>query len=204
MSGGAAEGAGEQAWFALRVKPRHEKVVVQTLEAKGYQSLLPLYRRSEPESRRRREAELPLFPGYVFCHFNVLRRLPVVMTPSVLHIVGAGRTPAPVDAGEIAALEKTLAARVPVRPHPFLAAGQRVRITTGALAGVEGILVEIKKSLRLVISVKLLQRSVLVEIDPAGAAECAPAKPQPIHATTDGGCRPILWHIHDSVWTIDG
>lgn len=159
-------GLGAREWFALGIKPRHEKVVAHLLEAKGYESFLPVCPRLHRYGRRVREFELALFPGYVFCCFNVLARLPVLTTPGVTRIVGAGRTPLPVDEREIGALRTAIRAQLPVEPHPFLRAGARVRITGGSLAGLEGIVVDFKKSsFRLVLSITLLQRSVLVEIE---------------------------------------
>ena len=67
---------------------------------------------------------------------------------------------------EIEAVQKVLAAGRPALPHPYLREGQRVRITRGALAGLEGILVEVRPNKGLlVLSVGLLQRSVAVEVD---------------------------------------
>jgi transcription antitermination factor NusG len=67
---------------------------------------------------------------------------------------------------EIEALQKILNARRPVLPYPHLKEGQRVRITRGPLAGVEGIFVR-SDPVRgmLVLSVDLLQRSVAVEVE---------------------------------------
>ena len=74
-------------------------------------------------------------------------------------------------------------------PWPFLRVGQRVAIESGSLAGLEGILQQVRKTCRLVVSVNLLQRSVAVEVDrdwvrplgvhpalawTAGAGACAP------------------------------
>jgi transcription antitermination factor NusG len=152
-------------WYALRVKPRHDRAVSAVLGTKGYETFLPLYKKRRRYATRSKESELPLFPGYVFCRFNVLTRLPILMTPGVVQILGAGRVPIPVDEREIASLESAIRAQVRVQPFPFLQTGQKVRITEGPLADVEGIVMSYKKPLRLVLSITLLQRSVLLEID---------------------------------------
>jgi transcription antitermination factor NusG len=157
--------AGSQEWYALAVKPRHDKAVSRTLEGKGYQTLIPLYKQRRRYATRSKETTLPLFPGYVFCRFNCLTRLPVLTTPGVIQILGAGRVPTPVDETEIASLQTALQLRLSAQPVPFLHTGQKVRITAGALAGVEGIILGFKQCLRLVLSVTLLRRSVLLEID---------------------------------------
>ena len=94
------------------------------------------------------------------------RRL-IVKIPSVLCIVGIGYAPTPIDAEEISALQKVMSSGAGVSPHPFLKVGHRVRIETGALYGLEGLIVEARRRARLIVSVTLLQRSVAVEIDSA-------------------------------------
>jgi transcription antitermination factor NusG len=109
--------------------------------------------------------DLPLFPGYVFCRFHPELLLPVVTTPGVVQIVGAGKHPRPIADEEIVAIQRMLLSGGDVEPWPYLKAGQKVRILDGPLFGVEGILVEVKNRRRLVVSVHLLQRSVAVEVD---------------------------------------
>lgn len=156
---------GERAWFALSVRARHEKVVSQLLSYKGFETFLPLFTRRHQYARRVREFQLPLFPGYLFCRLDPAARLPILITPGVLRLVGAGGVPIPVDSLEVEALQKAVQAQVPMVPHPYWKTGQIGRITSGALAGVEGIVVSSNPKARLILSVTLLQRSVLLEID---------------------------------------
>src|SRR5437667_12182066 len=83
---------GEQ-WYALQVRPRFEKVVALHLQHKGYEEYLPLYRKRQRWSGRVKEVDLPLFPGYLFCKFDVFRRLPILVIPGVMSVVGVGRNP---------------------------------------------------------------------------------------------------------------
>jgi transcription antitermination factor NusG len=155
----------EQKWFALSVAARHEKVVSQLLRNKGFETFLPLHTRRHQYGRRVREFELPLFPGYLFCRSELETRLPILTTPGVLRMVGAGRVPIPVEDREITSLKTVAAAGVPMVPHPFWKSSKLGRITAGPLAGIEGVIVNRKNPVRLVLSVSLLQRSVLCEID---------------------------------------
>jgi len=152
-------------WYALHVRTRFEKVVSQNLRGKGYDEFLPLYRRVSRWSDRKKEIELPLFPGYVFCRFNPLRRLPILTIPGVNSIVGIGKNLMPVEERELQDIRAVLKSNAYCEPWPFLEIGQRVRVEEGPLAGTEGIVAMLKNSCRLVISVNLLQRSVAVEID---------------------------------------
>jgi transcription antitermination factor NusG len=152
-------------WFALRVWARSEKVIAQVLHQKGYEEFLPVYRSRRRWSDRTRDVVGPLFPGYVFCRFDLQNRLPILITPGVLQIVGIGKAPTPVDEIEIVALQRIVSSGLRAEPWPFMKVGERVRIIRGALEGMEGILNAFKGPSRLVVSVTLLQRSVAVEVD---------------------------------------
>jgi transcription antitermination factor NusG len=151
----------EDHWFVLYVKPRHEKYVSTILQGKGYEEFLPLY----TKLTRSRASELPLFPGYVFCRFNLSRRLPVLTVPGVFSIVGFAGTPIPVNENEITALRQVVANGLPREPWPDLPSGSPVTISQGPMRGVQGVVVRHKNSLRVIISVTVLQRSVAVEVE---------------------------------------
>lgn len=151
-------------WFALRVKGRSEKTISDILVHKGYTSFLPLYPCGNRRLHEARCNAQPLFPGYVFCRFDVHQRLPVLKTPGVLNIVSIGRAPAALDDREITSLQKAVEHRFVAGPSEFLPVGTRVRIIQGALSGVEGILLEFKNPVQLILSITLLCRSVRVEV----------------------------------------
>jgi len=156
-------------WFALRVKSRHEKVVAGSLENKGFAHLLPLYRSTRRWSDRTKALDLPLFPGYVFCRFDLCQRGQIVQTFGVHSIVAFGSEPSPVAPEDIFSLCSLIDAGTDARPTQYLAAGQRVMVTEGPLSGVTGYLMKLRNSRTLVISICLLQRSVAVEIDRTSA-----------------------------------
>jgi len=101
------------AWYALRVRSRHENTVASHLRARGYESFLPLYKSRRRWSDRFKEIELPLFAGYVFCQFNLLDRLPILTVPGVVHVVGVGRTPVAIDETEIASIQAAVKSGLP-------------------------------------------------------------------------------------------
>ena len=152
-------------WYGLHVKPRFEKFVTTHLDQKGYQTLLPTYVSRRKWSDRIKTLSLPLFPGYIFCRFNINARLPIVATPGVMRILGIGRIPTPVNESEITAIQHIMDSRAQSEPYPYLTAGETVQIECGPLQGLTGIIVRLKNGERLVVSVSLLMRSVAVEID---------------------------------------
>jgi transcription antitermination factor NusG len=157
-------------WYAIRIQSRLGNVASATLRGKGYEEFLPLSRSRRQWSDRVKELELPLFPGYLFCRFDVSGRLmPILTTPGVIGIVGAGKTPVPVRDEEIETIKAILRSGLAAQPWPFLGIGAKVYVERGPLAGVEGIVTSTDKAYRLVVSVNLLQRSIAVEIDRAWA-----------------------------------
>jgi transcription antitermination factor NusG len=152
-------------WFVLVVKPRHEKSAEQILSKKGFETFLPLQTRRHRYEGRQREFQFPLFPGYVFCRFDPQWSMPVLSTPSVSGVVGAGHRPLPVDAAELESLRIASASPYRLNLHPYLEAGSKVRINEGPLTGVTGTVLEEKDSRRLVLSISILQRSVEVVLD---------------------------------------
>jgi transcription antitermination factor NusG len=156
-------------WYALQVVPKREDMVAALLRCKGYEQYVPSYEADgHTQGTAKKAAENKLFPGYVFCRFayeessQVSRGGGVVTTPGVIRIVG-GRKPAPIASEEIEAIRLALAARLKPEPWPFQI-GQKVKIETGPLRGVSGIVIRSDGTHRLVLSVELLQRSVAATV----------------------------------------
>lgn len=134
----------ELPWFALQVRTRHETAIAGFLEAKGYEQFVPLYKCRKRWSDRVKVTEAPLFPGYLFCRFDPQYRLPVLKTPGVIQVVGYNRIPAPIDDNELHAIQTLIASGLPAQPWPFLAVGDHIRIESGSLRGLDGIVVKLK------------------------------------------------------------
>jgi transcription antitermination factor NusG len=154
-----------QRWFALQVKSRWEGSTAGFLANKGYETFLPEYRFKKKWSGKIREVSAPLFPGYIFCNFDPQNRLPILITPGVVAVVGRGRVPVPIEDSEIASIQTVITSGFPARPWPYLEIGQRIRIEDDVLNGLEGILVDFRGKRRIVVSITLLRRSVALEID---------------------------------------
>jgi transcription antitermination factor NusG len=163
-------------WFAFRVRPRHEKQVSIALREKGFTEFLPLYKSNRQWADRTKVVEMPLFPGYIFCSSKRSSIVAVLMTSGVIDVVRAGTHPLPADKEEIEALQKTVRVNVPLEAWPYTEAGESgsFSIVRGPLSGLTGILVEVRHSQRLILSVNLLRRSVLVEVHPDWVAPYAP------------------------------
>jgi len=155
----------ESHWYAACTSPRHEKKVAQQMEGNRIQHFLPLYRSVRRWKDRRKQLDLPLFPGYIFARFALRDRLQVLQLPGVVQLVGFSGKPAPLADVEIESLRSGLSGNLRVETHPYLKVGKRVRVRSGPMAGMEGIMVRRKEKFRVVLSIHLIQRSVAVEVD---------------------------------------
>jgi transcription antitermination factor NusG len=136
----------KHSWYAIQVKSRFEKVVAQHLRGKGYEEYLPLYVSRRRWSDRIKEIEIPLFPGYTFCRFDVTDRLPIVLIPGVISVVSFGGIAQAIPEDEIVALQNVVRSGASYEPWPFIGVGQKVQVTRGPLAGLEGVIVETRKN----------------------------------------------------------
>lgn len=152
-------------WYAFRVRPRHEKTASAQLREKGYTEFLPLVREQRKWGNRRATVDAPLFPGYIFCQAQRSTIYPILNLPAVVDVVRAGSQPLPAVREEIDALKRAVDANLLMEPWTYTEVGQPVCITSGPLMGLTGIVVEVRQTQRLVLSVSLLSRSVLVEVD---------------------------------------
>jgi len=156
---------GSLPWYAIQVRVRYEKSVALSLRQKGYAEFLPLFHELRQWSDRIKDQEFPLFPGYVFCRFDSHHCLPILTTPGVIQLVGAGGTLIPVDDREISDIQTVVLAHLCLRPTGYIEVGERVQIVAGPLKGIQGILCSVNKDLRLTLSISLLQRSVSVTVE---------------------------------------
>ena len=157
----------EPRWYAAYTCAQHEKRVAEQFTERALENFLPQYESVRRWKDRRVRLQLPLFPGYVFVRLALRDRLRVLETPSVVRLVGFNRRPTALPDKEIEALRTCVAARLAAEPHAYLTVGQRVRIKTGPLAELEGVLIRRKNTFRVVLSLDLIARSAAVEVDGA-------------------------------------
>ena len=154
-------------WYAAYVWANHEKRVLEQLERRSVEAFLPVYESLRRWKDRRVSLAVPLFPGYVFVHMALRDRLELMGISSVVCLVGCSGRATPLPDVEIETLKKGLAAGVHGEPHPYLTEGRRVKLKSGPLVGMQGVLLRRKGNYRLVISIELIQRSVVVDADTA-------------------------------------
>lgn len=159
----------ERRWHVLWTRSNSEQMVYDQLAPKGFELLLPMMDVWTRRKGLRQHARVPMFPSYLFLHHAMDKQsyIAVCEARGLVRLLGEGWDRlAVVPDREIEAIQRVEASRLPALPHPYLREGQRVRITDGLLANIEGIFVRSKPNKGLfVVSIDLLQRSVAVEID---------------------------------------
>jgi transcription antitermination factor NusG len=166
----------KDSWFAVQVTPRHEKRVDAILQEQNYGHFLPMRRMRRKWSDRVKVIEQALFPGYVFvrtqsCSVGKIHRM-----PGFIRIVSFGGRPCSVPDIQIEALQRIIDSKRDICPISYLAVGRKVQIITGPLSGLTGIISHYRNCGRLIVSVDLIMRSIVVEVD---GEEVAPLSPAP-------------------------
>jgi transcriptional antiterminator NusG len=151
------------AWIAVQVRQNCERSVTSQLARAGYDCFLPLRSRTMRLGARQ-APDIPLFPGYVFSRYLGNSPYRIVQASGVLRLVGLANRPIPIPDDEIGAIQRAISSGLPTEPWPTVEVGERVDITAGPLAGVQGTLIAVKDEWRLILSIRLLQRAVAVVV----------------------------------------
>ena len=166
-------------WYAAYTCVHREKRVAEFLRAKAIPHFLPLCEEVHRWVSGPVRLQIPLFPGYVFVRLALADELQVLTVPGVVRLVGSGTGPSALPDQDIAAIREALLSPLCIRPHRYLIAGQKVMIINGPMRGLHGILLRHKNQTRVVVSLELIMRSIVADID---AADCAPVQSSALQA----------------------
>jgi transcription antitermination factor NusG len=154
----------EPRWYVAYTCARHEKKVADQLDLRKIDYFLPLYSVRRQWNRRYVQVRLPLFPGYVFVKIAPAEWLHVLNLPSVVHFVGPKGNPSTLADSQIELLRNSLSVRK-AEPHPYLSVGRPVRVMSGPLRGLEGVIIRNQNKSRMIVSIDSIERSVAFELD---------------------------------------
>ena len=150
-------------WHVLHVLSNHEKRVAQHLQVRSLEHYLPLYKQRVKWTDRTVVAERPLFSGYVFVRYAPQNRIAVISTPGVLRVLGDHESDMVRDE-DLAKIRNGLAMGMPLRPHPGITVGTKVRVCEGVFAGVEGYVTELRKQCRVIVTLAAVRQCYSLEI----------------------------------------
>ena len=156
----------DSAWYAAQTRSRHERLVAHHLGMRGVVQYVPTITEIHTWSDRRKQVEMPLFPGYVFVRIIPSNecRVQVLRIPGVVRLVGSEPGGTPIPDNQIESVRTLVERKLPWTCHAFLKTGQRVRVRGGALDGMEGIFIKRGGLDTLVISVNAIQRSLALSV----------------------------------------
>ena len=155
-------------WYAIHSRSRHEDVVFNGLSKKSIETFLPKAQVMSRRKDRRKRILVPLLSGYVFVRSDLSPEhyLDILKTYGVVRIIGINGLPVPIKDSEILSLQILNGTDRTVRNQEYVKEGDRILIMDGPLKGLTGFYLRHKgKSDNVVISVELLQRSLVVEIE---------------------------------------
>jgi transcription elongation factor/antiterminator RfaH len=157
----------QAAWYVIQAQTRKEAEVEMALQREGIEIFLPMVTISSRRRDRKVTLRGPLFPGYLFINDRLDTKIfhKVVKTQYVFRLLGYGKRPTPISDAEVEAIKTIVSSPRAYYPWRFLEKGQKVRVIDGPLAGIQGIILEIRpQHRRLVVGVELFRRSVAVEL----------------------------------------
>ena len=152
----------DRRWWAVYTKSRQEKSLSRQLHALEVPYYLPLVPKVSMIGGRRVKSQLPLFASYVFIYASDEERIQALSTERIAHLFSAP------DSAKIARdlrkIRALIACGAPLTVEARLEAGQRVRVKSGSLMGLEGTIQARRGEDRLVVAVEFLQQGVSVLI----------------------------------------
>lgn len=156
----------EPKWYVLFVRSNQEKCVAQHLSSREVEHFLPTYPWLSQWRDRKVKLLKPLFPGYVFVRLSLADRLKALLVPNVVNLVGTKNAPSIVADEEIEWIRRGVA-HGKAEPHSCLTAGDLVVIKSGRMAGIEGVVIRMQNSTRLLVRLNSISRAFTVEVDSA-------------------------------------
>ena len=154
------------AWYALRVRSRHEKKIATLLEQKGIEISLPLQQVTRQWSDRKKLIQVPFFQGYVFTRISMqLKHYEVLQTPGAVAFSGIGGKIKAIPDEQMYWLDQALHAGEEIKLERDFPVGQRVRVTHGPWRGIEGFVQENRAKTRLVVWLDTLMQGMSINID---------------------------------------
>jgi transcription antitermination factor NusG len=163
-------------WFALKVNTRSESLASKALTNRGYETFSPTHPERRRYTDRFKIVDVPVFPGYVLVRWDKGgSRVPILSSPAVQHFVCFGGQPATVPEQVVTDIRRMLTNDA--RPVSYPRCGDKVRVETGLLSGVEGMYVRRATRGQLVVSVHLIERSVALYIDEDQVRFCGKSSP---------------------------
>jgi transcription antitermination factor NusG len=165
---------------------RHEKRVAEHCERIAIEPFLPLYTsRRSWKNRTTIDLQMPLFPNYIFVRLLPDDHGPLLRLPGVLSTVGNAAGPVAIQDSEMELLRRIIDCKA-IEPHPYMTAGDKVRVKTGPLEGIVGVVLRKANGLRFIVTLDLIGKSVALDIEGSALELVAPLHTDRSATRSDG------------------
>ena len=152
-------------WIAAYTKPRHEKAVQKKLEDNEFEVYLPMVRKRQQWSDRKKWVDFPLFKSYVFICTHKENHMKILQTPSLINIVKFGKKIAYIEDKTINSIKQIIEGGFIPETTNYFINGDPVKIKHGPLKGLTGEVVRIDKNNRLLIRIDAIKLSISIKIE---------------------------------------
>ena len=151
-------------WIAIYTKSRHEKIVADRLNDKGFEVYLPTLKKRRNWSDRKKWIDYPLFKSYLFVKTQLTRSIFISKTPGIVKIIRFGNDIATIDNNSINAIKLMIEGGYNPKSTDYFIKGDLAQVTDGPLKGVFGEVARIDGNDRLIIRIDCIQHSISIQI----------------------------------------
>lgn len=150
-------------WWVAHTKSRNEKSLAWFLQKWQVPYFLPLRENVTSSRGKKYKTLLPLFSGYVFFNGDEEIRYRALTSNRIAQVIQVIDQQALIT--ELSQIHRAVSSGLPMDPHPYLKNGVLCRVKAGPLMGMEGIVIEKKGKMRILLKVEILGQAAAVEID---------------------------------------
>lgn len=155
----------EESWYAVYTVHRHENSVLRHLDLRAIDTFFPTYEIMRLwRNRQRVKVSVPLFPNYIFVRTDNRDFIRILQCPGVVRLIGTPRGPLPI-ANSVIELLRAGVAEKKIEPYHELVVGERVRVKSGLMQGVEGVLVRKDNGWQFVLSIESINQHTAIKMD---------------------------------------
>ena len=140
-------------WIAVRVRTLCERLTAEYLSMQDYECFVPLRFRNKSSSDVSNKG------------FKTYHAIKIVQAPWVIKLIGSNGSPSIIPEEEMNRIFKIVNSEYNTEPYRYVTTGQMVKIKSGSLSGIKGVLMNMNRTSRVIVGVPLLMRSIAVTID---------------------------------------
>lgn len=159
------ESSSDRYWTAFYTKPRSEKKTADRLIEQGFEVYCPVIEEMKQWSDRKKKVKVPLFKSYLFARVNDSIRTQILQDQGIVAGVTWLGKPGVIRDVEIEAIKRLVGEsnQVQLEEYQRFEKGDLVEVNFGALKGVQGALLDIKRN-KVVVQIEGLQMQLTIDV----------------------------------------